>query len=187
MMTRMILLALPLLMTACATPHQERTTTAGAIIGATAGAVIGSQSDRTAEGAIIGGVLGGLTGAIIGQDDRIHPGQARYHRSRCPGGDRFFRMARREHNMHEKIELMQQGLRYCPNNPAAHNDLGLAYMRIGNRTAAIQHFRRALQIDPSYEPARRNLLRLQRHNVRHERNELKRDHRHRHEHREHED
>ncbi|RMG91905.1 MAG: tetratricopeptide repeat protein [Zetaproteobacteria bacterium] len=182
----MILFAIPLLITACATPHQERTTTTGAIIGATAGAVIGSQSDRTAEGAIIGGVLGGLTGAIIGQDDQIHAGQARYHRTRCPGGERFFRMAQRERNMHEKIELMQKGLRYCPNNPAAHNDLGVAYMRVGNRKAAISHFRRALQLEPAYEPARRNLLRLQR-NVNHDRQKHEREHHNRHEHHEYDD
>ncbi len=155
------LIPLILLLSACATQHQERTTTTGALIGATAGAVIGSQSDRTAEGAVIGGVIGGLAGAIIGDNQQSYAAEPRYHRG-CPGGDKFFQRARRQHNMHEKIELMQQGLRYCPNNPAAHNDLGVAYMRIGNRQQAARHFKRALQIDPGYQPARANLNRLNR-------------------------
>ncbi len=157
-----VLISVAMLLAACATPHQERTTTTGALIGATAGAVIGSQSDRTAEGAVIGGVIGGLAGAIIGDDQRASAADPRYHRRNCPDGESFFRRAQHERNLHEKIELMQQGIRYCPNNPAAHNDLGVAYMRIGNRQQAARHFKRALQIDPYYQPARANLNRLNR-------------------------
>jgi len=161
------LIPLILLLSSCATPHQERTTTTGALIGATAGAVIGSQSDHTAEGAVIGGVIGGLAGAIIGDDQRTHAAAPRYHRRNCPGGESYFRRAQHEHNLHEKIELMQQGIRYCPNNPAAHNDLGVAYMRLGNRQQAARHFNRALQIDPYYQPARANLNRLNRRHQKH--------------------
>lgn len=166
MNVRLLFLAVAML-AACATPQQERATTTGALIGATAGAVIGAQNDRMAEGAVVGGVIGGLTGALIGEQQR-QPGRPRvHHHSRCPGGERFFNRARREPNMHEKIELMQQGLSYCPNNAAAHNDLGVAYYRIGNHRLAARHFKRALAIDPYYEPARVNLRRLRAQHRRH--------------------
>jgi len=160
-MKKYALFAFIALLAACATPQQERATTTGALIGATAGAVIGAQNDRMAEGAIVGGVIGGLTGALIGEQQRRPAPAARPHRhSGCAGGQRFFDRARHETNMHEKIELMQEGLQYCPNNAAAHNDLGVAYFRIGNHRLAARHFKRALAIDPYYEPARINLKRL---------------------------
>jgi len=64
-MKQIISISIILLLSACATPYQQRTTAQGAVIGATAGAVIGHQSGNTAEGAIIGGALGALTGAAI--------------------------------------------------------------------------------------------------------------------------
>jgi len=65
-MRKMIILCSILALTACATQRQERTTTAGAIIGATTGAVIGSQSGNTAAGAVIGGAVGAAAGAVVG-------------------------------------------------------------------------------------------------------------------------
>jgi len=56
-----------LALTACATAHQERVATTGAILGAFTGAMIGSPTHQVAEGAIIGGVIGGLAGAAVAQ------------------------------------------------------------------------------------------------------------------------
>lgn len=67
-MKRIILVAAIVSLSACATPHQERAATTGAIIGATGGAVIGSQTNDTATGAVIGGIMGAAAGAIIGAD-----------------------------------------------------------------------------------------------------------------------
>jgi lipoprotein NlpI len=41
--------------------------------------------------------------------------------------------------------------------PAAYNNLGLLYLREGQTERAKQMWQRALELDPTYEPARRNL------------------------------
>ncbi len=161
------MLGVAFLAAGCATPHQERAATTGAIVGATAGAVIGSESNRTAEGAIIGGVIGGLAGAVLAGEGEsgVTASPPRYHRRACPGGVRYFARARQVRSLDRKIALMREGLSYCPDNPAAHNDLGVALMIRGGRgdlREARMHFLRALELDPGYLPARRNLERLDR-------------------------
>jgi len=81
-MKQIISISIILLLSACATPYQQRTTAQGAVIGATAGAVIGHQSGNTAEGAIIGGALGALTGAAIAdqRQKRAHKPAPQYQR-----------------------------------------------------------------------------------------------------------
>jgi len=157
-----------LLLSGCATAYQERTTAQGAVIGATAGAVIGAQSGNTAEGAVIGGALGALAGAVLaeGRENRVYTSGPRYHRRACHEGSEYFGQANRARNIDRKIYFLQKGLRYCPNNPAAHNDLGVALVLSGDNTAARVHFRHALRIDPNYYPAQRNLDRLNRHHQR---------------------
>lgn len=153
-----------LLLGACATPHQERAATTGAIVGATAGAVIGSESDRTAEGAVIGGIIGGLAGAVIAgnQERSVAPSEPRYHRRACRKGAIYFERARQARRLERQVYWLREGLRYCPNNPAAHNDLGVALLLLGKPVAARRHFEIALDIDPGYEPARINLRRMHR-------------------------
>lgn len=147
------------LLAGCATERQQRATTTGAIIGATAGAVIGSQNGRAAQGAVIGGILGGLAGAVLAGDgsDEVYASGPAYHRRACPRGERYFVAARRARDPHRRVVLLRQGLRYCPDNPAAYNDLGVALVIIGEDDEARRHFRHALRLDPGYEPARRNL------------------------------
>jgi len=81
-MKQIISISIILLLSACATPYQQRTTAQGAVIGATAGAVIGHQSGNAAEGAIIGGALGALTGAAIAdqRQKRVHKAAPHYQR-----------------------------------------------------------------------------------------------------------
>jgi len=69
-MKQLISIAMILLLSACATPYQQRATAQGAVIGATAGAVIGHQSGNAAEGAVIGGALGALAGAAAAEQRR---------------------------------------------------------------------------------------------------------------------
>ena len=161
-MRKVYVFGMAMVLSACATPHQERAATTGAIVGATAGAVIGSQSDRTAEGAVIGGVIGGLAGAVLAEDrsGHVYTSAPRYHRRACRRGEGYFRKAQRARRLNRKIDLLREGLRYCPGNPAAHNDLGVALMLKGNYRAAENQFRHALRIDPDYRPARRNLAYL---------------------------
>ncbi|OIO74913.1 MAG: hypothetical protein AUJ57_01310 [Zetaproteobacteria bacterium CG1_02_53_45] len=158
-MNRYILVTATILLSSCATAHQERSATQGAVIGGAAGAIIGAQSDQIVEGAIIGGVLGGLAGAILAQDrdDRIYASEERYHRSSCSRGDIYFDRARHTRDLGMRVSLLRQGIRYCPNNPAAHNDLGVALMLWGDSAGARIHFGHALRLDPQYYPARRNM------------------------------
>ncbi|GAV21227.1 hypothetical protein MMIC_P2209 [Mariprofundus micogutta] len=166
-MKRYVFIAVTLVLTGCATAHQERTATQGAVVGATAGAVIGAQSDQIVEGAIIGGVLGGLAGAILAddRDDRIHASEVRYHRRSCRRGDVYFGKARHARNLGMRVSLMRQGIAYCPDNPAAHNDLGMALMLWGDSAGARAHFNHALRLDPHYYPSRHNLSRMSRYHA----------------------
>ncbi len=157
-----------LMLSGCATAYQERTAAQGAVIGATAGAVIGAQSGNVAKGAVIGGALGALAGAVLaeGRENRVYRSGPRYHRRACNKGAGYFGRANRARDMDQKIYLLRKGLRYCPNNPAAHNDLGVAFVLNGDNASARSHFRHALRLDPGYYPARRNLDRLNRNHPR---------------------
>jgi len=163
-MKQMISIAMILLLSACATPYQQRTTAQGAAIGAAAGAVIGAQNDNAAQGAAIGGALGALAGAVLAEQRErgIRTSAPRYHRKACRRGVQYFDRAYRARNLDRKIDLLKKGLRYCPNNPAAHNDLGVALVLRGDQGAARRHFNRALRLDPGYYPAQRNLDRMSR-------------------------
>ncbi len=163
-MKQIISISIILLLSACATPYQQRTTSQGAVLGAAAGAVIGHQSGNAAEGAAIGGALGALAGAVLAEqrEQGIRTSAPRYHRRACRKGEQYFNRAYRARNLDRKVYLLKKGLRYCPNNPAAHNDLGVALVLRGKDRAARGHFKHALRLDPDYYPARRNLDRLSR-------------------------
>ena len=69
------------MLSACATPQQERAATRGGAVGAVAGAVIGAPNDRMVEGAVIGGVIGAVAGAALAQPEHSPPVQHyRYER-----------------------------------------------------------------------------------------------------------
>jgi len=163
-MKHVISISMILLLSACATPYQQRTTSQGAALGAAAGAVIGYQSGNAAEGAAIGGALGALAGAVLAEqrEQGVRTSAPQYHRRACRKGVQYFDRAYRAQNLDRKIKLLKKGLRYCPNNPAAHNDLGVALVLRGNERAARGHFKHALRLDPDYYPATRNLDRLSR-------------------------
>lgn len=54
-------------------------------------------------------------------------------------------------------ELYQKEVNARPGDPAAHNNLGVALMLLGDIRPAIEHFEEALRINPGHEKARRNL------------------------------
>jgi tetratricopeptide (TPR) repeat protein len=57
----------------------------------------------------------------------------------------------------EAAELVQQALRLFPDNPEAHNSLGVAYQRLGRLDAAEREHQEALRLLPSYAGAYNNL------------------------------
>jgi len=75
----MRLIIVPLLslfiLSACATPQQERAATRGAAVGAVAGAVIGAPNNRVVEGAVIGGAIGAAAGAVLSRPRNLPPVQ----------------------------------------------------------------------------------------------------------------
>ena len=45
-----------------------------------------------------------------------------------------------------------------PDSPEPHNLMGILQDRQGNHTGAMKHFRAALDLDPTYLPAKENML-----------------------------
>jgi len=166
-MKRYVFVAAILMLSACTTSKHEEPThqeKAAIQVDKVTVAVAGTQSDRIIrDDVIIGDVLGGLVGAFLDADrgDRIHASEARYHHRDCNQGNAYFSKARKTSDLEERIAFMQEGIRYCPDNPAAHNDLGLGLMLWGDLTAARTQFAYALRLDPDYNPALINLSRIQ--------------------------
>ncbi len=60
----------------------------------------------------------------------------------------------------ESVAHLEKAARLAPYHASPHLRLGMAYSRAGQRQQAIQAFRRALQLDPTLEIARQELLDL---------------------------
>ncbi|MEM7211051.1 MAG: tetratricopeptide repeat protein [Pseudomonadota bacterium] len=58
---------------------------------------------------------------------------------------------------HAAQEAFLMAEQVAPRSASAHNDIGMAYLRLENADAAISHFERALQISPAHELAQANL------------------------------
>lgn len=156
-MKRYAIIAAISLLAGCASGEKQHASGHGSSI--QPGPIDISKSDRVYEDGIHGGVLGSLVGAVLDKEhhDRIRASEPRYHQRRCDGGDHYFSKAAHAPYVDERVELMEQGIDYCPDNPAAHNDLGLALLLWGDLPAARNHLYRALELDSNYQPARLNL------------------------------
>jgi type IV pilus assembly protein PilF len=65
-----------------------------------------------------------------------------------------------EKKFHKAIDLFDQALVVSGNAPPLHNNIGVCFLRLGDRERAAEHFEKALKIDPQYLPAHRNLQML---------------------------
>lgn len=66
-----------------------------------------------------------------------------------------------EHKQYENcIELIVQAMLMYPHAPHPHNLLGIVLERQGDHAMAMNHFRAALALDATYQPARLNLSRF---------------------------
>lgn len=63
-------------------------------------------------------------------------------------------------NLQRAEQLAREALGYEPEQAPAYNILAIVRMRHGRHGAAMNLLRAALAIDPSYEPALRNLVRF---------------------------
>ena len=61
----------------------------------------------------------------------------------------------------EARDYFERSLKLYPDNPLAHNNLGVAYREQQQEQLAIEHFTIALSLEPTLRTARRNLARLQ--------------------------
>ena len=56
------------------------------------------------------------------------------------------------------LEFIRQAMYFYPESPEPHHLLGLMRRAQGNRVQAMKHFRAALDLDPTFTPARQDLL-----------------------------
>jgi hypothetical protein len=57
----------------------------------------------------------------------------------------------------DKLFHLRRALRLCPNNARMHHELGKVYASMDRASDAEQEFKQALDIDPSYAPAKQSL------------------------------
>jgi tetratricopeptide (TPR) repeat protein len=73
----------------------------------------------------------------------------------------YFDKAQSTTKRDDAISLYQQGLTICPDDDVAHYELGRALVEAGRNTEAAQAFESALQINPDFAEARRQLDAIQ--------------------------
>jgi Flp pilus assembly protein TadD len=57
----------------------------------------------------------------------------------------------------DKLFHLRRALRLCPNNARMHHELGKVYLSMDRKSDAEHEFKQALDIDPSYAPAKQSL------------------------------
>jgi len=67
----------------------------------------------------------------------------------------------RQKRLAEGITQLEKALRINPGLPLAHYNLGAAYENRGDTRRAREHYQREIELDPSCQPARKGLRRLQ--------------------------
>ena len=163
--TGLIVLAAATFISGCCCWDQEEQNGAatGGLIGAGAGMLIGSMTGSWVWGGLIGGGLGALTGYVVADNAKDHRAReaetvssASHSRSEA---DREFQVAMESRDSASAEKHLKRSIDIYP-TPAAHNNLGLLQLQAGDRDSARASFRRAIVLDPSYDPALRNLEKL---------------------------
>lgn len=147
----------------CAGMSEGERRTMGAVIGAGAGALagraIGGKKHRTA-GTILGAVIGGVAGYVIAgefgsnatAEERARP-EFREAEAEFKAGE----SARQSGDSQAAISHYGAASAKAPAQPEPYNNAGLIYLQQNDRANAEAMFRKALEADPGYEPARTNL------------------------------
>ena len=79
----------------------------------------------------------------------------------CGEADKEVQRAAQVGALADKLFHYRRALRLCPNNPAYHNSIGEVYVSLQRMNDAEFEFREALQLDPGYAPAQKNLRSVQ--------------------------
>lgn len=71
-------------------------------------------------------------------------------------------LSKNNNTLSEAIAMFNSGLALLPTNTQAHIDLGNLYLRIGNKAAALNEFRKALQLNPDSNELKAYIAQLSR-------------------------
>ena len=63
-------------------------------------------------------------------------------------------------NYEQSINIYRRATLLSPNNKDIWNNLGYAYMKLNNINEAKKSFKRAIEIDPNFDLAKKNLINL---------------------------
>ena len=151
----------------CWESKHTKGTLLGGAGGAGLGALIGSMTGSWVWGGIIGLGAGALAGYLIADNFCDSGG----HKAGCKStyasdvnksrdlAEEEFRLAVQCKDARTSEAHLRRSLGHHPSAPAW-NNLGLLQLQDGRRRDADDSFSRALALDPSYEPAKRNLDRI---------------------------
>lgn len=78
------------------------------------------------------------------------------HRNRTASLDMTYRNDR-DNLLQRSVDELKQAVRYAPNSPEAHNQLGATYRFMGRNADAQAEFEKALDLDPRFAEAKLNL------------------------------
>src|SRR6478672_5807570 len=76
--------------------------------------------------------------------------QVDQERAACNRAFSAFDQGRKAGDTDTAIASYKEGLRLCPNDDVAHNELGEIYLRLGRKAEAMAEFQAALQINPNF-------------------------------------
>ncbi len=88
---------------------------------------------------------------------RLQNQKADQEREACNRAFSAFSTGRKAGDSETAITSYKEGLSLCPNDDVAHNELGEIYLHLGRKAEAVAEFQAALQINPDFSRARKNL------------------------------
>jgi len=127
----------------------------GTVAGAGAGYAVGGT-----KGALIGAGVGALGGYIVGTE-LGHDSTAEHNATAAhQQSQRFWDQANEAASPQQRVYYLEQAWSADRTHPEIPHNMGVAYMDMGDRAAARQHFELALQVDPDFQPSRDALARI---------------------------
>ena len=142
----------------------------GTVMGGVGGAALGGIATSTFGGAVVGGAVGALAGYLIGDymADQRERGVGMANRWGGSGSatdvpvaaKAAYEKGQRAATAEEARASYMEAVRLDPARPEPYNALGVSVLASGDRGGARSYFRKALEVDPTYAPATRNLALL---------------------------